>query len=205
LTKLKNIEKTIRDTMGAAIYSSAGGDNKAFLGLGDLFNTTTSTAYGEIAEDDMAKWKANVITTAEAMSYKVMQSIWRTASVGQTKSKKPNLGVTTEVLKDGYERVLQVQQRFSDQKLVEAGFDNILHKGAPIVADDNQASGVLDAVNLNFLKIKTHGDFKFTKPMWTPITPTKPDNLMAETRWAGQLVCSNRQAHCRHTNLTEPA
>jgi hypothetical protein len=136
---------------------------------------------------------------------KVMQNIWRTASVGQTKSKKPNLGVTTEVLKDGYERVLQVQQRFSDQKLVEAGFDNILHKGAPIVADDNQASGVLDAVNLNYLKIKTHSDYRFTKPMWTPIAPTNPDKMIGETRWAGQLVCSNRQAHCRHTNLTEPA
>jgi ADP-dependent phosphofructokinase/glucokinase len=42
MAKLKNIEKTIRDTMGAAIYSAAGGDAKAFIGLGDLFNTTTS-------------------------------------------------------------------------------------------------------------------------------------------------------------------
>lgn len=205
MTKLKNIEKTLRDTMGSAIYSAAGGDAKAFLGLGDLFSTVTSTAYGEIAEDDMSLWKANVITTAEPISYKVMQAIWRTASVGQTRSKKPNLGITTETLKDGYERTLQVQQRFSSEKLVEAGFDNVMHKQAPIVSDDNQAAGTLDALNMNFLKIKTHTDYRFTKPTWTPIAPTNPDKVMAETRWAGQLVCSNRKAHCRHTGLTEPA
>ena len=202
-TKMQNIEKTIRDTMGAAIYASAA-DSNSFLGLGDLFDTTTSTAYGSIAEDDMAAWAANTITSSVAISYKVMQEIWRTASVGQSASKKPNLAVTTEALKDGYERVLQVQQRFSDVKLVEAGFSNILHKGAPVVADDNQTSGYLDAVNTNFLKVKTHSKYNFTKPVWEK-DRLEPDTLTANVRWIGQLVCSNRKAHCRHTNLSEPA
>lgn len=203
MAKLKNIEKTIRDTMGAEIYDAR--TTTQFNGLADLFNTTTSTAYGEIAEDDMAAWAANVITTSEAISYKVMQKIWRTAAVGQTKSKKPNLAITTETLKDGYERVLQVQQRFSDQKLVEAGFDNVLFKGAPVVADDNQTAGYLDALNLEHLSIKTHSEYNFTKPVWVETDPTTPDKLVANTRWVGNLVCNNRKAHCRHTGLTEPA
>lgn len=200
--KIQNIEKTIRDTMGREIFDAAA-DDDAWLGLGDLFNTSTSTKYGEVAEDDVPLWKANVITTSRAISFKVMQEIFRTPAIGQGRSKKPNLCVTTETLKDGYERTLQVQQRFSDQDLVEAGFDNVLHKRAPIVADDNQAVGRLDALNLNYLKIKTHKDFNFTKPKWE-YDKEQPDTFVANVRYSGQLVCTHRKAHVRHDNLTEP-
>ena len=205
MTKLRNIEKTLRNLMGSEVYSSATNSN-CFLGLGDLFATVTATEYATVAEDDMTNWKANVITDSEAISFKVMQEIWRTPAIGQTRSKKPNLGITTEALKDGYERTLQTQQRFSDQKLVEAGFDNILHKGAPIVADDNQTSGYLDAVNLNYLHLKAHKDYNFTTPKWIAKQESgQPDVLVADSRFVGQLITDNRKAHCRHTGLTEPS
>ena len=188
--------------MGSEIYASAA-SSICFLGLGNLFSTVTATAYGEIAENDMAQWKANAITTSEAISFKVMQAIWRTPAIGVAASKKPNLAITTETLKDGYERTLQTQQRFSDQDLVRAGFDNILHKRAPVVADDNQTAGYLDALNLNYLKIMTHQDYNFTEPKWE-YDKEQPDAKTANTRWIGQLVCTNRKAHCRHTGLTEP-
>lgn len=208
LTKLRNIEKSIRDQMGENIYSALAGtvgQDAGFSGLADLFSTVTSTKYGDIAEADMALWKANVITTSEAIGYKVLQTIWRTPAIGQSRSAKPNVGITTEVLKDGFERTLQTQQRFAMEKLVNAGFDNVLFKTAPIIADDNQASGVLDALNTRFLNIRTHKDYQFTTPTWEPLAPTTPDKLVANCRWVGQLVCSNRKAHCRHTNLSEPS
>ena len=125
---------------------------------------------------------------------------------GQTRKRKPNLGITTEVLKDAYERTLQTQQRFSDQKMVEAGFENVLHKGAPIVADDNQTSGYLDALNTNHLSLKAHKEFNFTEPEWIAHKETgQPDILTANTRWVGQLITDHRAAHCRHTNLSEPS
>jgi len=201
LMKLRNIEKTIRNKMGSEIYAE--GTVPSFMGLGNLFETTASTKYGGICENDMSVWCDNVITTSEAISFKVMQKIFRTPAIGVAASKKPNLCITTEVLKDGYERTLQTQQRFSDQALVQAGFDNVLHKRAPVVADDNQTTGYLDALNLNYLKIKTHQDYNFTEPKWE-YDKEQPDAKTANTRWVGQLVCSNRKAHCRHTGLTEP-
>lgn len=200
--KLRNIEKTIRNKMGTDIYASAA-DTDSFLGLGNLFNTTSSTAYGNITEDDMAKWAANAITTSEAISFKVMQTIKRTAKVGQNKEDKPTLYMTTDLLKDAFERTLQGQQRFaSNQTLVDAGFDNVLFSGAPVVADDKQSTGILDAVNTNYLSIKTHSKYAFTMPKWE-YSKDQPDTLVANTRYGGQLVCSNRKAHCRHTNLTD--
>lgn len=203
MAKMQSIEKTIRDTMGAAVYASAA-NNDAILGLGNLFSTVTSTAYGEIAEDDMALWKANNSAASAAMSYKLMQTLFRTAQVGQSSAARPNLVVTTNLLKDAYERVLQVQQRFADAKLVEAGFPNILHSGAPVVGDDNQSVGYVDALNLRYLSIKTHPAYNFTKPVWEKDRLT-PDTLTANVRWSGQLVCTHRKAHARYTAVSDPA
>ena len=201
--KLRNIQKTIRDTMGTDVYSAASSTD-ALLGLGDLFETTSSTAYGSIAEDDMADWKANVIDTSEAISFSVMQKIKRTAKIGQNKESKPNLYITTDLLKDGFERTLQVQARYADVKMVDAGFDNVLFAGVPIVADDKQTAGYMDALNLRHLSLKTHSKYKFTAPKWE-YSKDQPDTLTANVRWIGQLVCNNRKAHCRHTGLTEPS
>jgi len=50
--KLRNIQKTIRDKMGTDVYAAKSGD-MALLGLGDLFNTSTSTEYGSVTEADI--------------------------------------------------------------------------------------------------------------------------------------------------------
>jgi len=200
--KLKNAQKSIRSTMGTDIYAAAATTN-ALNGLGDLFSTVTSTAYGEIAEDDMALWTAVKSTASEAISFKVMQALRRSASIDDNMEGKPNLYITTELLKDGFERTLQTQARYSDVRLINAGFDNILFGGAPMTYDNKQTSGYMDALNLNYLDILTHQDYNFTKPIWaSPID--QPDIKVAFIRWSGNLVCRNRKAHARHTNLTEP-
>jgi hypothetical protein len=201
--KLKNAQKSIRMDMGSDIYAAAA-DNTRFNGLGDLFNTTTATPYGEIAEDDMADWKAVKTTGAANISFKIMQEIRRGASIDDNKEGKPDLYITTEVLKDGFERTLQTQARYSDVRLINAGFDNILFGGAPVVTDNKQTAGYVDALNTNFLDILTHEDYNFTKPVWaSPID--QPDLKVAFIRWSGNLVCRNRKAHHRRTDLTEPA
>lgn len=197
--KIQSIQKSIRDEMGAMVYASAA-DEDSILGLGNLFNTTSSTTYGTIAEDDIAMWKANVLTTAGPVSYKVMQSIKRGASVGQNVNKKPNLYITTENLKDAFELTLQAQVRHRYEKLIQAGFDNIIFSNAPMVADEKQSAGIIDGLNTRFLKLKTHKEYAFTRPIWIP-DPDQPDAKTANTRWSGQLVCKHRDAHCRHTNL----
>jgi len=201
--KINNIQKTIRDTMGGQVYIAAADDN-CILGLGDLFETTAATPYGSVASADIPKWSANQNATGGAITYKIFQGIRRTASVGQSKDKKPNLYITTDVLKDGFERTLQANVRFRNEKLVNVGFDNVLFGGAPVVADDRQADGIIDALNLNYLMLKTHSKYQFTKPEWE-YSKDQPDTLVANTRWIGQLVTSHRAAHARFTGLDEPA
>lgn len=210
LTKqyMSNIKKAIRVDMASQVIGSStlSADTDNMRGLYDLFNTTASTEYGSIAEDDISSWKANVITTAEAISFEVMQKIFRTPGFGSFAGTRPNFCCTTELLADGYERSLHPQQRYKEGNMVEAGWENIMHKGAPIVADPYYTAGYLDALNLNFLYLRSHKDYNFTTPEWVAKKESgQPDIWTANTRWRGNLFCTNRQMQIRHTNLTEPA
>ncbi|RLC68834.1 MAG: phage major capsid protein [Chloroflexi bacterium] len=201
--KIKNIQKTIRKKMGTDIYASAA-DSYAFLGLGNLFNTAGGTAYGEIAQDDMGDWKANVITTAEPISFKTLQKCRRTPNIGQNDTDKPNLYITTDLLKDGFERTLQVQARYKDVDLADAGFENVLFKGQPVVADDRQTATYCDCLNLRYMRLRAHSAYNFTPPVWEA-NLDQPDVWTANQRMLGQLTTNHRKSHIRHTNLTEPA
>ena len=206
LTKryMQSIIKAARTKMAADVIAAAAtGDS--INGLGNLFNTNTATEYGSIAEASMADWKANVITTAEAISFEVLQKVFREPNMGDQADMLPNFIVTTATLRDGYERSLHPQQRYTDTKAVEAGWQNITHKGAPIVADTGVTAGYLYALNLNFLSLRSHKDYNFTTPRWVSKEVLgQPDVITADTRWRGNLYCSNRKMHVLHTNLTEP-
>jgi len=203
--KLNNISKTIRKTMNAGLFvaRSASTATYGFDGFPDLFNTTTSTAYGNIQEADMASWSPNVITTSEAITYSVLQDIMAAASVGQTESAHPDLIITTRALMDAYNSRLQVQQRFvKDKDMVEAGFKHTLHDGVVLGFDGAVTAGSLYALNTKRLTIKTHEKYNFTQPEWVITNEAKPDNMTANCRWMGALVCSDRAAHAVHTGLT---
>jgi hypothetical protein len=207
LTKqyMQSIIKSARVNMASQVIAAAA-DSDSINGLGDLFNTNTATEYGSLAEASLATWKANVITTSEAICFETMQKIFRAPAMGDAANMKPNFCVTTDVLRDAYERSLHPQQRYADAKAVEAGWDNIVHKGAPIVADVGYSTGYLDALNLNFLELRSHKDYNFTTPRWIDKAVLgQPDTITANTRWVGNLFCKSRRMHVRHTNLTEPA
>ena len=203
-TYMQSIIKAARVQMAADIIAAAA-DSTRINGLGDLFNTDTAVEYDSIAEATMAAWKANVITDTEAISFEVLQKVFRAPDMGDFKGMLPDFIVTTPVLKDGYERSLHPQQRYQDTKMVEAGWDNIAHKGAPIVADGGVATGNLYALNLNFLSLRSHKDYNFTTPVWMAKTVLgQPDVITSDSRWRGNLYCSNRRMHVKHSNLSEP-
>lgn len=204
-TKLDNIIRTCKHRLAVALFGTGTVAEEDIYGLGNLFSTVTATAYGGIAEDDMALWAANVDTTAEAISFAALQNMRALAEVGSGNATGiPNLYLGPRIMVDGYERTLQTQQQFRDDVLGAAGFHNLLFSGVPFVVDPNVASGTVYGLNLEFLKFKARKSWAFTKPVWEHEVGT-PDKHTANTRLRGQLVCYNRRAHVKHTNLTLPA
>ena len=215
-TKLKNMQKSIRDTMAidiwrtraeniaAAVYD----DPRPFEGVKSLFNQTVTDAYGEIKPNELLRedgstsmWKTGYSNTGMVMSFATMQAIRRLASIGNSDADKPDLYITTEVLKDAYEATIQAQVRYSDKNLADSGFDNVLFKGAAIVSDERQTTKYVDAYNTKYLDIIHHAERNFTKPEWKAEIRT-PETYTCNTRWMGQLVCTNRLAHARVDNVT---
>lgn len=199
---MKSIKKAARIQMAEDVIGSAA-DSNSILGLGNLFNASTSTEYGSIDTDEMADWKANVITDAEAISYAVMQKIFREVGMGDHVWALPDFVVTTSVIRDGYKQSLHPQQRYTSDKLVDAGWSNIMHDGAPIVSDPYMTAGELFALNLKYLSLRSHKNYNFTTPVWEA-DRLQPDSIVANTRWVGQLLCSNRKMHVKHSGLTAP-
>jgi len=217
-TKLKNMQKSLRDTMAIEIWKTRAAnlaaavydDPKPFSGVADLFDQTANKKYGEIAPEDLLKedgvtsmWKTGFVSTAVVMGFKGLQEIRRAASLGPTTADKPDLYITTEVLKDAFEASEYALVRHSSKDLVDAGFDNVLFKGAAVVADERQTTGYVDGYNLRFLDIIHHKDRNFTKPVWKAEIRT-PETFTCNIRWMGQLVCTNRLGHVRATSVTVP-
>jgi hypothetical protein len=208
---MESIKESARVNMASQIIAPAA-DASSINGLCDLFNISTagvegatSVEYGSIAESTMANWKSNVLTAAAPICFETMQAIFREPNMGDVDEKLPNFVVTTPTLKDGYERSLHPQQRYEDTTMVSAGWRNIWHKGAPIVSDGGVPAGWLFALNLRFLSLRSHKDYNFTKPVWVNKEVLgQPDTISANTRWIGNLFCSNRRAHVLRINLTEP-
>ena len=215
LTKqyMESIKESARVDLATQIMG-AKGTTDGINGLLDLFNITalgvegaTSVEYGSIAESAMADWKSNVITTAANISFETMQAIFREPNMGDIDSKLPNFCCTTTLLKDGYELSLHPQQRYNDvsAEMVSAGWRHIMHKGAYIVADAGVPTGWLFALNLNYLMFRAHKDFNFTAPVWASKEILgQPDVMSANTRFVGNLFCTNRKMQVLHTNLTPP-
>jgi len=202
---VESIKKSARLKMAADVVAASGSDPYHMNGLGDLFNTTTSTEYGSIAEDNMATWKANVITDAEVISFQTMQKIFRQVDMGDYAGALPNFCVTSKELVDGLERSLQPQQWHKDKNMVEAGWDHIYHKGAPVVSDKAYSgTTILDALNLEYLSLRAHSQYNFTTPVWKAISVQQPDTITANSRFRGNLYCYSRRMHVRHANITPP-
>lgn len=215
-TKLANMQKSIRDTMAIEIWRTRAEnltlaeyeDARPFEGVKALFNQTVTDAYGEIKPNELLKedgttsmWLAGYDNTARVMSFATMQAIRRKASIGNSDMDKPDLYITTEELKDAYEATIQAQVRYSDKNLADSGFDNILFKGAAITSDERQTAKYIDGYNTKYLDIIHHAQRNFTKPEWKAEIRT-PETYTCNTRWMGQLVCTNRLAHVRADNVT---
>jgi hypothetical protein len=203
--KFGNMQKSIKKKMGAGVFLSDVVDGvQGFSGLAALFSTVTSTAYGGITEAGVSLWKANNSSIATIANFKGMQAIRLPAIVDTNAEGMPDLYLTTQTIKDGFEASLQSAVRYMDNALAQKGFVNVMFDGAPVVADMNQTAGYVDALNTRMLEFVSHSDFDFTTPKWEA-DRRQPDIWTASIRWIGQLCCKHRAAHSRFTVVTAPA
>lgn len=161
---------------------------------GDNWNTVAtlveaSGSVGGIDPSTYTWWVSPEENTATALTLAQMSALWNDVSQGTNDT--TDFILTTDTLFEKYESLLQPQLRFSDPKTADAGFVNLLYKGAPVVFDVDTPSGNMFFLNSKYLWL-------WVDPAnWMRSTPfkqpTNQDARYSQIICYGNLVISSRR------------
>jgi len=200
-SKIMQTEETLKEKFDQMFLTSDGTGNsgKDWLGLvaivGD--HTDAITTVGNIDATSFTWWRSYKEATAGSLTLAQLSTAFNSVSVGND---QPDLALTTQTLYERYEGLLQPNQRFTDPKTAQAGFQNLLYKGSVTMWDVYTTAGVWYFLNSKYLKLVKHSD------KWMERTPfVRPENM--DARYAlllsyGNLVCSNRKRQGKLTAKT---
>lgn len=177
------------------VRDGLGNSGKDFLGLsalvGDHLSSVTSVGGINCATAGNEFWRSVVERTAEQLTLARMGTVYRQASRGAT---KPDGAFSGGTLWDKHISLLQPMQRISDSETAQAGFENIMFRGAPHVYDDELEATEPDA--LYFLNSKYLGLAKL-KDVWFKnepfVTPYNGDFKVSKILTYGNAWVSNRR------------
>lgn len=217
--KVSNCQKSAQDQIAVAVLQhGAYTGGRLQSALCDLFNTTTTTAYLGIQENDVSLWKANKYTTAANPTLAHFQYLARTAKVNAAMDGQPNLYLASQVLVDSYEQGLDTQKVIRDADAANHGWYNVMFRNAPVVADfkmDTDTTGILSdtsggtgqgsksilGLNTKFLSLKIHKNENFKATDWMS-APDQPQNMSMTILSSQMLITTHRAAHIWSDNVT---
>jgi hypothetical protein len=202
--KIMQAEESLREGFNQMFFGNGTGNSgKNWNGLGNLIergntvggiDSSVVTAPGVVGNEFWNSYEEN---TAGALTLLQMATAYNSVSVGND---HPDLILTTQTLFEKYESLLQPQLRYTDTKTAEAGFQNLLFKGAPIMYDVHAPAGTMFFINSKYLKLVGHSDKWFAQTDF--VRPENQDARFALIMCYGNLVCSNRAKQGKLTAKT---
>jgi hypothetical protein len=185
--KVMQAEESIYEAMDEMFLDDGTGNSgKDWNGLKNLVAQNASSV-GGIDPSTETWWRSKIDTTAEVLSISKMTTQYNNQSVGND---QPSCILTTQTLFEKYESLLQPQLRYTDTKVADAGFQNLMFKGAPVTYDTYVDSGYMYFLNPKYLKLVGHKDEWFTT---TPfVRPENQNARYAQILVMGELTVSNR-------------
>lgn len=188
--KVNQAELSIQETMNAMFTSDGSGNGgKDWFGL-DYFVPVDPTS-GTVGGIDAAAetwWRSKADATAKVLELGDLNHMYNLTSKGKI---HPVFELTTMDLYEKYESLLQPQVRYQNTKVADAGFQNLMHKGATVQYDDDIASGRWYFLNPRFLKLKVHSAAWFKN---TPFeTPHGQDARYSQILCMGNMTANNRR------------
>lgn len=197
--RIANAEKTMSNQMSKAIYGD-GSENsgKSIGGLKLLVADDAST--GTVGNINRATggnefWRNQYKTASSALTKDTIRSEMDAMYLKCCRgTDKPDLIVADDVMYSLFEESLVDQQRFSDPKMAEAGFQTLKYKGADVIFDGGQGGycpeGHMYFLNTNYLYLRPHKDRNF-KAIGGDRMAIDTDALYKIIGWAGNLTMSN--------------
>lgn len=196
-SKIMQAEESLRELLDEHSFLSNASASNNLTGL--ALAVDSAGTYGNIARGSNSWWSANETGSGSFASQGLndMRTMYNDCSKGNI---HPDLILTTQTVFEYYEKTLQPQERFTDTKTLDGGFQNLKFKGATMMFDLYCQSGVMYFLNSNFMKlIVESGTDLITTPF---VKPENQDAKVAQILWMGDMVCSNCDRQGKLTGIT---
>lgn len=197
--KVSQALQSLTDLIAIQLYASST-NSKAILNLPNFVDA--SSTIGDVNSGSNSWWQATVKASGSfaAQGRSDMTNVYNTISIQGRKATPPDFGVTTQTVYEAYEASLAPAVRFSDTKMGDIGFTNLLFKNVRLAFDPNVASGEMYFLNSDAMKLVVHSKRNFSRtPM---VKPANQDALTGQIIWQGQLTTNNRRKLAKFTGLT---
>ena len=198
--KIMQTEETIIQNMNAMFWGDGTGNSgKDMNGLNKLVGTGLTVGGIDATDADNAWWRSTLTNQGGALTLAAMSTIYNTVSVGND---QPTIVITDQDEYEKYESLLQPNLRYTSADVADAGFQNLLFKGAPVTYDsDSDLDGKMFFLNTKYLRLVAHSETWFQP---TPfVRPTNQDARYAQILCYGELTCSNRSRQGMLYGLTD--
>lgn len=199
-SRISNAEKTMTNLIAAGLYAAGTGNGgKEIGGLQHIVADTNTNTVGGISGTDYSWWK-NVVydlsslgSTASSTNIQTHMNATYVQLVRNNEA--PDLILTDDVYYKAYLGSLQTIQRITNDKMAQAGFQNLKYMGADVVLDGGRG-GNCPASHMYFL----NSDYIYYRPHvdrnMVPLDPdrfsTNQDAITKLIGFAGNMTCSNR-------------
>lgn len=202
--RMEQVELTMQEDINKAFFNDGSGNSgKDFYGLAALVSAS-NPSWGNVGGIDRSD-PTNSWWTPKTKDHgaggatnliKNMRNVYNSATEGAS---KPSIAITTQTIYELYEDQLQPQIRYTNTKVGDAGFDNLMFKGIPVVYDDDadvaagtvtEADNPIWFLNLRHLHVKKLANTWFT-PSDEMARPVNQDAFYKSILCMGNLTISN--------------
>ena len=198
-SRIKNAEKTMMNNISDGVYSDGtGSGGKQIGGLQSLVSDAGTGTVGGINSSTWSFWQNQIydfstqgVTAGSTTIQTAMNTLWLNLKRNRD---VPDLIVADNTYYRYYWESLQAIQRISNDKMAQAGFENLKFMGSDVVPDGGK-SGSCPANHMYFLNT----DYLFYQPHrdrnMVPLDPDRfsvnQDAMVKLTGWAGNMTLSN--------------
>lgn len=200
--KGKIAQKQIRENLADGLFSDGtGNSSKDITGFQALFNQTSSTSYGNIAEDDMATWVAQYKGNSgsnRALTLALMQTADGSATEGDD---KPDVITCKQDMYDEAWGLFQPHQRLMSEKMSKLGFENVISfNGKPLIVDSHMKANSMYFINSEYAFLAIHPKENLRYETIEKLETT--NSLLSRIFWMGNLCCNNRRFHAELADIS---
>ena len=196
--KIMQAEESMREGFSTMFYGDGTGNSgKNWNGLGNLIERGNTVGGINSATAGNEFWQSYEENTAGALTLAQMNTAYNSVSKGND---SPDLIMATQTLYEKYESLLTPNLRYTDTKSADAGFQNLLFKGAPVMFDTAAPAGNMFFINSKYITLVGHSDKWFAQTDF--VKPESVDARYALILCYGNLTVRNRARQGKLTAKT---